>query len=233
VSAVALTEPATVEDLWLAIHEGAHCLVALRFGNEVAAVTIDDLDGGGCCYHRPANIECLRAPTLLEGPSLQLWPVETRRLFDRRYAVAAAGLVAEELYAPVDPGGYRPPSPLDGIRQQIIEELETAGFGYLVDRSTPPPPLDRKSDAQKMERAARVGSPGRASELYAALLHRDLVNWISSEVFYRPLKALVDELLVHRTISGEHAKRVVAEVDREMLDEVEELQSQREAEHDA
>jgi hypothetical protein len=48
-SAAVEVEPVSVEDLWLAIHEASHCLVAIRFGDSIGAVTIDDVDGGGCC----------------------------------------------------------------------------------------------------------------------------------------------------------------------------------------
>jgi hypothetical protein len=104
---VAGVEPASVKDLWLSIHEGAHALAAIRFGHEIGAVTIDDVDGGGCVYHQyPASD--VRAPTVLEMASLHLWPMEARRLFERSHALAAVARIAEETYAPRR-GGYRPP----------------------------------------------------------------------------------------------------------------------------
>jgi hypothetical protein len=106
-----------------------------------------------------------------------------------------------------------------------VQELEAAGFKWLIDRSEPEPPLERKSDEVKMTRAARLGAPrGGQAAIYEGLLLRDLENWVSSEVFHRPLKALVDALLMYRTISGAHAMRVVAEVDAEMLKEIDELE---------
>ena len=216
----------SVEDLWLAVHEAAHCLLARRFGSTIGCVTIDEVGGGGCCYHKHSDVKGLRAPTLLESVSLQMWPMECRRLFEREYALAAVGQIAEELYAPVRTGGYRPPSPLVEIREQLVEELNAAGFEYLVDRSVPPPPLRRRSDEERMSKAARLGVRGlRTTDLYAALLDRDLEHWVSSELFYRPLKALVDAFLTYRAISGEHAQRLVADVDREIESELDELRS--------
>jgi hypothetical protein len=185
-------------------------------------VTIDDVGGGGCCYHQPQATDA-RPPTVLEVSSLQLWPMETRQLFERELAVSAVARIAEQTYAPLRVGGYRLAPPDVAERERIVQELEDAGFRWLLERSEPDPPLERRSDEERVTKAARFGAPRRLADMYASLILADLQNWVESEPFHRPLKALVIELLRYRTISGEHAQRVVAHVDEQMRKEIDEL----------
>ena len=217
----AVAAPASAEDLRLAVHESAHAVAAIRFGYHILALTIDDDGGGGCLYHqRPASNA--RLPTTLEMQSFQLWPMETRRLFERRYALSAVAKVAEETYAPRT-GGYRPPAAVEGERKQIVQELEDAGFEWLVDGSELEEPLERQTDEAKMTLAARLGVPSDdLSALYTAWMLRDLESWVASEPFHRPLAALTRELLRYRSLSGEHVRRVVAQVDDGMQKEADE-----------
>jgi 5-methylcytosine-specific restriction endonuclease McrA len=208
-----------VEDLWLAVHEAAHALVALKLGDDVAAVTIRDRDRGGSCWSRPKKIP--RTPSLEEMPSLLLWPSETRAFFERRLAVVAAGEIATTLYAPVRTG-YRPAPEADVERDRIARELDAAGFRWLVDESVPEPPLERRSDEAKAVELSRLGvSDVRLSQLYAQLVVSDLTRWIGSEAFHRALAAIVRELLRYGTLSGEAVCRIVARVDQEIREEVE------------
>jgi hypothetical protein len=223
-TAVAEIDPAELADVWLAIHEAAHTVAALRFGYSVGAVTIADSDGGGCCFHQRPEGADVELPTVLEMAGLVLWPWPARQLFERDYMLAAVGRVAEQMYAPSSrSAGYRPPPADEAERAGTLDELERGGFRWLVDPSVPHAPLELKSDEQKWTRAARVGAPRTRRVAYEFLLLRDLEAWVASEPFHRPLAALTRELLRYRTISGAHARRVVAEVDEEMLREVEEL----------
>jgi hypothetical protein len=74
-----------------------------------------------------------------------------------------------------------------------------------------------------VSKAVRVGAPRRLAGLYTQLVLKDVENLVASETFHRPLKRLVDALLMHRTISGAHAKRIVEHADEEILAELNEL----------
>jgi hypothetical protein len=150
------TEPIDAELIRLAVHEAAHALVAIRFGRDLKAVTIEDHDGFGCCYSYQ-SVDGLRAPEMLEMSSMLLWPLGTRQLFERGLAMAAAGRVAEQVYAPDDARGYRPPPPDEAVRTRIIDELHELGYARLVEKSAPDFPLQRQSDEERISASTRLG----------------------------------------------------------------------------
>jgi hypothetical protein len=208
-----------VEDLWLAVHEAAHALVAVKLGDDVAAVTIRDRGRGGSCWSRPKKVP--PAPSLAAMPSMLLWPPEMRAFFERRLAVVAAGDIATQLYAPTRTT-YRPPSATESERDRIADELDASGYRWLVDESVPEPPLERRSDEAKAVELSRLGvADASLSQLYVQLVVSDLTRWIGSEAFHRPLAAIVPELLRYGTLSGEAISRIVARVDQEIREEVE------------
>ena len=141
-------EPASIEDLWRALHECGHGLAAIQLGFEVGAITLRDPDRGGvggACYVGQTLEHDVPIPTFEQGQSTLMWAWETRSWFEKRYALITAGPIAMEMYGSTT-NDYRPPGVVELERQRVISELEDAGFGELVAGEPPTAPLAAKSD---------------------------------------------------------------------------------------
>jgi hypothetical protein len=135
---------------------------------------------------------------------------EIRELIERDIVISLAGIVAVELWRPVD--GYRLEAATTDEVERVTRGLEDAGYVERVELFEATPPLERTSDEDHVFRVAALwsGDP-QAAGAFAHRLLAETVALVRSRAFARPLAALVEQLLRHASLPGNEVHRIVSE----------------------
>jgi hypothetical protein len=194
------------QNLVTAIHEAGHAVATVLLGQTVDAIsTLPQGQWGGTCYwsrHEPIP----ETFSQLHGTILEIdW--RYRRLLETRLAITLAGPAAVARWAPATTD-YLPPPLLDQTVEQLIAEFERASA--TIEEREAAAPLERQTDLETAFRLAPLGSTNML--IGPAFLHwmvAEVNVWVASRAFARPLRALTDELLQRRVLTGDRVHEVV------------------------
>lgn len=161
-----------------AVHESAHALAVETLGvGRVKAVTISSEHdgGGGHCFWSPSE-DVPPAPDFRQMSTVLLWDWRTRALFEKHFIVAIIGNVATTVYGPTFITGYKAPDASELERENMLAELEAAGYGFVATGDEPTQPFALRSDDDRARELQRLG-------VTEERLEASYVTWLTHAAF--------------------------------------------------
>jgi hypothetical protein len=190
-----------------AIHESGHAVAAHQLGMAVTAVTIvprDTVIGemSGCVYH-----DWLPRPEACIGPIL-VADRPYREFVERSLVMILAGPAAVARWAPRSET-FKPPELLDDVVARLRDEYEAASV--VIEEIEAERPLERQTDQERAFRLAALGVTPNASTdlLFLSWVVAEVVHWVETREFVKPLQALTMELLHARSLTGERVHSII------------------------
>jgi hypothetical protein len=194
----------------VATHEAGHLAMAFVWGRRLGVSSIEPTEHySGIAFHSPAR----RSKGAFDAfKPVPMQPALARRAIESTIMIYLAGPAAEWWLAPTEP-----------VTGFVPEDPDKGAAAALARLASPSP-----SEAERLARAARDShEPDEVQAQGLAVAFADeptafaYLRWLEEETrrivrsgrFARLTHALVPELLLHTTISGRLARRVLADAD--------------------
>jgi hypothetical protein len=137
--------------------------------------------------------------------------VIVRKRLEDDLALTLAAHAAVAVWAPFE-SGYRPEPATASECERLARELEHSRLAERVEQRNAELPLERQSDEEAISKLSRFGSSGQTTApAFLNWMLAEVLDWVASPEFSRPLAAVTSALLQHANLPGAEVHRLVDE----------------------